>query len=189
MEKILVFDNVLDDDELKEALSRTQLSHGWSYGHISEYNEAINTPFWVLQLGADNFFNDTLLKKIQTLTNKNFEILYVYANGQTYGQNGNFHIDEEEEGCYTFCLYISNYVLNKETQNVMYGDLQFKIPNLDERLTLCVSNTTNRGVFFPSNYVHRGTSFGRYIPGLRISIAWKLKEIRKNYTTTHVQVK
>ena len=181
MEKIKVFDNVLDNDELKEVMDRTYKSSKWSYGHISDHDDTINTPFWLLSLENDNFFNTIILKKIENLTNKKFKILHLYANGQTFGQNGNYHIDNNNENCYTFCLYVSNYKLTEDTKNVMYGDIQFKIPNFDDRFTLSVTNTTNRGLFFPSNYLHRGTSFGRYIPGLRICVAWKLKEIINNF--------
>jgi Rps23 Pro-64 3,4-dihydroxylase Tpa1-like proline 4-hydroxylase len=110
---------------------------------------------------------------IETHFSKKFRVTRLYANGQTYGQDGTYHIDSSNKNYYTFCLYLSD--IKEEYIETAGGHLFFKFPELNYKI--CYEPKFNRGIFFPSNYIHKATSFSRYIMDLRICISWKLEEI------------
>jgi hypothetical protein len=56
------------------------------------------------------------------------------------------------------------------------GNIQFKMPEIKPFL-INIEPLSNRAILFPSNYLHRGLSFNRFISELRICVAWKLQEI------------
>ena len=120
------------------------------------------------------------LKYIEQKTGKKFKCMRIYANAKTYGQDGLLHIDDElvdgKIKYYTFCLYVSP--LPNSRFNLIGGELQFKLPELDEDIyELSVLCNSNQGVLFPSHYWHRGLSYKRYTHELRICVAWKLEII------------
>ena len=101
---------------------------------------------------------------------------------QTYSQDGGFHIDDNGKNKYTFCLYINNIEgcfdeqdINKkeELMEISGGEFLIKIPNRKE--ILCIETLSNRGIFFPSEYLHKGMAFNRFIPDYRLCLTWKLE--------------
>ena len=90
---------------------------------------------------------------------------------QTFGQDGSYHIDDEGDHKYTFCLYITENDSN--ALEYIGGDFLIKIPN--QSFILCVETIMNRGIIFPSNYLHKGDAFNRFHPGLRVCVAWKFR--------------
>ena len=172
MNNIKIYDQFLTSDELKICHQITS-EHRWEYGHTSG-QIGIYTPFWYMELIHNEFLKENIKHKIENITNKKFKVNRLYANGQTYGQNGSFHQDDTSEKSYTFCLYISP--MDENIIDNIEGYIQFKIPEINpfivELEPLC-----NRGILFPSNYFHRGNAFSRYVPNLRICIAWKLEEL------------
>jgi hypothetical protein len=110
---------------------------------------------------------------IEQKFSKQFKLLRVYANGQTYGQTGSYHMDTPHPTFMTFCLYFTP-IRKEEVANVG-GHLYIKVPH--EQKICCIEPRFNRGVLFPSNYYHKGCAFDRYVTDLRICVAWKLKEI------------
>ena len=63
----------------------------------------------------------------------------------------------------TFCYYIN-------TENAEFGHLYIKLPN--EKKIISIEPVTNRGVFFPATYIHRGSSYETN--DVRTCVAWKL---------------
>ena len=59
------------------------------------------------------------------------------------------------------------------------GHIIFKLPNTT-KLT-CIEPLYNRAMIFPSTYLHKGTSFCRYVQTMRVCIAFKLEEIQGTY--------
>lgn len=175
MENIKIIDDFLNNDDL-QILNSIISSKKWEYGHSSKGREKVNTPFWSMDLIDEIFFSEYIKDKIQDYFQKKFVLNRVYANGQTYGQNGSYHQDDENENTFTFCLYI-NVIENSDIE-MAGGNLYIKVPN--EKIIFAIEPYSNRGVLFPSNYFHKGCSFNRYITSMRICIAWKLKEIFKN---------
>ena len=192
-DKIHIIDDFLTPEELEkcaEAVSRP----AWKFGQVSQ-SSPISTPFWMMTLTDDEFFNTQLLSVIQNKTGKKFTLQRVYANGQTFGQDGTYHQDDTSDNGYTFCIYINKQVTHETIDNIG-GEFIFKIPNTQAQTVtksknndandelninahkiarIIVEPIYNRGILFPSNIFHKGLAFNRYNKGLRISIAWKLK--------------
>jgi hypothetical protein len=181
-DKIQIFEGFLTPTELETcalAVSRP----AWGFGQISQ-TSPISTPFWMMMLTDDPFFNTHVKSKIEAASNHKFTVQRVYANGQTFGQDGTFHQDDSSDNSYTFCVYI-NKQITLETADDIGGDFVFKLPSSsssnaepnqnDERFSrIAISPLYNRGILFPAKYFHKGLAFNRYCKGMRISIAWKL---------------
>jgi hypothetical protein len=173
-----VFDNFLTDEEL-EKCNAAYSKPCWNFGQISQ-TSPISTPFWMMTLDNDPFFTNDLLLKIENVTKKKYALQRVYANGQTFGQDGTYHQDDTSDESYTFCLFVNKQITNETVDNIG-GEFVFKIPIMSALTTahkfsrIVVEPIYNRGILFPSNIFHKGLAFNRYNKGLRISIAWKLK--------------
>jgi len=173
MENINIYDNFLTEGELSNCMMIIAQPN-WSYGHTSSSMTGFNTPFWIMELNKYEFFTIHLKKKIETLLNKQFKIKRVYANGQAYGQDGSYHQDDTTANTYTFCIYLT-CIENKHIDDAQ-GHIFFKLP--DSKKITCIEPLYNRAIIFPSNYLHKGTSFCRYIQNMRVCIAFKLEEIQ-----------
>ena len=173
IDKIMVFDNFLEKDELQTAIHKMKTVR-WTFGHKSNSITQAGTPFWSSSINNDTYFTDYLLDIIQKTVHKNLKLDRVYANGQTFGQDGTYHTDSVEENTYTFVLYL--HEIDISDVELAGGHLYFKFPDL--KYNICYEPILNRGIFFPSNYFHKACSFSRYIMELRKSVAWKLTEIK-----------
>jgi hypothetical protein len=172
MDKIHVVDNFLEKDDLEKAMHAIK-NVKWSFGHKSNRAQSSETPFWSCSLNDDPLFTDLLLTVIQKTFHRRFKINRVYVNGQSFGQDGSYHIDDAEEDCYSFVLYLHD--IFESDVELAGGHIYFKLP--DVKYKICYEPILNRGILFPSNYIHRACSFSRYIMELRTCAAWKLKEI------------
>jgi len=172
MDKIIVCDDFLTEDELTTA-KNIIFNKEWKFGHQTTHEKLYATPFWSMDLDGEEIFSKYIFDIIEKQFSKKFKLLRVYANGQTYGQNGSFHIDSHTSNTYTFCLYLSE--IKPEYVETAGGNLYFKVP--DKNYNICYEPIYNRGILFPSTYVHKGCAFNRYVMNLRICVAWKLQEI------------
>ena len=175
-DKIQIFDAFLTPEELEKCADAVKRP-AWSFGQMST-TSPISTPFWIMPLTDDPFFSTHLKSKIETAANRKFTVQRIYANGQTFGQDGTFHQDDiTDNDSYTFCIYTNKHI-TAETADDIGGEFVFKIPNYqpnnDPFSRIAVSPLYNRGILFPAAYFHKGLAFNRYCKGLRISIAWKL---------------
>jgi hypothetical protein len=171
MENIKIYDNFLselDCDKCKKIIQQPT----WKFGHTSQ-NNIINTPFWYMELIDNEYLKEKIKKKIEEKTNKTLIVNRLYANGQTYGQDGDFHQDDTEENTYTFCLYLTEIPDN--IVELVGGQIEIFLPNSEHNIN--IKTLFNRGIFFPSHFFHRGTAYNRYVPDLRVCIAWKFKEV------------
>lgn len=172
MEEIIVKDNFLNEDELNKAISIIEKSN-WSFGNFSKKIHNHEVPFWSIDLMECVFFSVYVKDIIEKTFSKKFKIERLYANGQTYGQDGLYHIDSTTSNSYTFVLYLTN--ISPEFVEMAGGNIFFKLPGY--KYKICYEPIFNRGILFPSNYLHKSTSFTRFIIDLRVSVAWKLIEI------------
>jgi hypothetical protein len=172
MNNISVFENFLTNDELNIAINIIDTNE-WKYGHYSVLNAPGITPFFKMDLNNNEFFSTYLKYEIEKQLSKKFKLITVYAVGQSFGQNGDYHIDSELDNHYTFCLYLTQ--IQGDLIDLAEGYIHFKIPN--KKYIVSYQPIANRGIFFPSNYLHKGCAFSRYVNKMRICIAWKLEEI------------
>lgn len=176
IEKIEVVDDFLEEKELQE-VAKILNNIKWDYGHTSitsNDNRKFKSKFWASSLDSYPLFSKHILNIIEKHFFKKFELKRVYANCNAFGYDGEYHEDDTNDDTYTFCLYINKQ--NKEEVEFAGGNLYFKFPEL--KYQICFEPWNNRGIFFPSKYTHKGVSFKRHVEEVRISIAWKLREIK-----------
>lgn len=173
-DKIQIFDTFLTPEELQTCADAVKRP-AWSFGQISQ-TSPVSTPFWMMTLTDDPFFSTHLKSKIEAAANRKFTVQRIYANGQTFGQDGTFHQDDVSgsDSSYTFCIYM-NKQITTGTADDIGGEFVFRVPNSDDPFSrIAVVPLYNRGILFPAAYFHKGLAFNRYCKGLRVSIAWKL---------------
>lgn len=140
----------------------------WKYGQTSNLNSS--HKFWMLpNLEKYNFFSEIFFNKIEELTNLKFKIHRIYGNGQTLGQEGEWHVDSFDDDDYTFLYYFN------EGDTHLIGNTHFA--DKDDILIHSCKPVFNSGILFKSNINHRGSSPNINFNDLRITIAFKLKKI------------
>lgn len=172
MDKILVVDDFLNKTELEKAFEIIN-SKKWNYQHKSNGTYEHEISFWSIPLDDEVFFTEHVKNAIEKYFSKKYYIFRVYANAQTYGQDGTYHIDNKDEDAKTFVLYL-NKVPPKDME-LACGHIYFKIPELKYRV--CFEPYCNRGILFPSNYTHKASAFSRFIMDMRICVSFKMREI------------
>lgn len=171
MDQINIFDNWLSDVEYKKIVDKIQALSSWVYGHLSTTGVSENLiPYWSSSLCDDTYFTEYLFDIIQKTVNQPLKLDRVYCNGLTYGQNGSFHIDADDENSRTFLLYVHD--IPQEDIDIAGGYIYFKFPELD--YNIAYEPIQNRGIYFPGNLLHKASAFSRFIKTMRVSIAWKM---------------
>jgi len=100
--------NILDQEIHKQLYERV-FNGKWNLTNVSD-PRLDKTNFWYQDLNDDklitvNLFN--LLKQKINDNNDSFKLLRVYANGQTHGQCGSWHTDQDDSGHYTLLYYLN----------------------------------------------------------------------------------
>lgn len=140
----------------------------WKYGQTSKSKSP--NKFWMLpDLQKYNFFSEIFFNKIEKLTNFSFKIHRIYGNGQTFNQEGDWHVDSFDDDDYTFLYYFN------EGDADLIGNTHFADEN-DILIDSC-KPVFNSGILFKSNINHKGSSPNINFNDLRITIAFKLKKI------------
>lgn len=157
--------NILN--ELEYSTCRSYLeSSKWHYGRKS--NKEDMQGFWGMELKAIDFFNNVMFERIQSKTETAFDINLITANGQTFGQDGSWHYDDDAEDAYTFLYYA-----NQAPDVSEVGETLFR--NGEEIIT--APPIFNSGILFKSSTVHRGLGPRQGFNGLRITVAYKLVKV------------
>jgi hypothetical protein len=156
------YSNILSNEELNECKKIIHSSF-WKYGHTS--TNFSHNKFFITDLINVSFFNKIFFNKIKKITNKNFDILRIYANGHVFGQEGDWHTDTNIENAYTFLYYFN------EGNPSELGETYFIDENENIKSSLPVYNS---GILFKSNILHRGSSPKITFNDMRVTIAFKL---------------
>jgi hypothetical protein len=156
------FANILSNEELNECKKIINSSF-WKYGHVS--TKLSHNKFFVTDLINISFFSKIFFNKIKKITNKNFDIVRIYANGQVFGQEGDWHIDANIEKAYTFLYYFN------EGNPSELGETYFIDENESIKSVLPIYNS---GILFKSDILHKGSSPKISFNDMRITIAFKL---------------
>lgn len=174
MENILIFDEFLEKDDLVMVLKDVKMKT-FMYGSKSGGSEVVDTSFF----SSPNFeylFNNYIKNKLEERLARKFSLDRHYMNAQTFGQDGAYHIDHNRFNKFTFCLYLNELPQLTEIEELNCGGEFFiKLPR--EKSIISVAPKMNRGVFFPSIYVHKGSAFNNWVSGRRICLTWKLEDI------------
>jgi len=155
------FDNVFSDKETKIIYKKVDVPR-WRFGHAGIPNSY--RKFWHLDLTSDPFFSTELFEKIQIRIMAKCKLSRVFANGQTYGQDGDWHQDRVDKDNYTFVYYA-----NSSWKPEWGGETDFQIDNKIQSY----SPEVNKGIFFPGFITHRGLAPSRDCYALRVTIAYQ----------------
>jgi len=156
------YSNILSNEELNEC-KEIIYSSFWKYGHTS--TNVSYSKFFKTNLIDVPFFNKIFYNKIKKITNTNFDILRIYANGHVFGQEGDWHVDTNIKNAYTFLYYFN------EGNPSELGETYFIDENKNIKSSLPIYNS---GILFKSDILHRGSSPKITFNDMRITIAFKL---------------
>ena len=132
------------------------------------------TPqFWYADLNGIDFFYKKMFDKIKSIVGEEYELKRVYANGQTFGQDGDWHQDCSDGTEYTFLYYF-----NKNDDLSLIGETYF---NIDGEYQ-CIIPKPNTAIFFNGILLHKGMSPKRNLMDMRVTIAFKMTRIKNNTT-------
>lgn len=167
-EEVKIIDNFFSETILEKI--RTHITNtDWNCQCVKDDNFTHiygDKPYWRIELSDDKFFAEYLKNIIETYIGRHIMLKRVYIVGQTYGQDSNFHIDDNGENVFTFTFYINDIKSDD-------GSFFLKVPNNNYIINICP--TMNRSIIFPGTYRHKGSGYDRYNNELRICIAWKFK--------------
>lgn len=164
-----IINDFITENETDEILKIIDDSK-WTYNNASaEGSEGV--VFWHMTL-KNKIFEDKILRKIENLMGKKFEVLRVKVNGQTYGLEGSWHHDYVDDGIYTLLIYVSEiFPCNiKEIGGYTY------FHGINNQI-IGVEPYQKRAVIFDSKMKHKGMA-PRTKNMLRMSVAFNLKEIK-----------
>lgn len=100
---------------------------------------------------------------------KTYKLIRCYANGYTYGTDGYFHTDSDQEGDLTVILYICD-----EWQMDWAGETVVS----DGKTYWAYLPSPNRVLIIPSNMLHAARSVSRKCTSLRTTLMWKARPAR-----------
>jgi hypothetical protein len=163
------FNNVFTPEQHKNIL--TVLSERrWSFDNWSSLDADKGILCWSMwDLEKREFFNSTLLKRIEEVTGNRYRADRIYGNGQSFGQDGVFHTDEADPKAHTFLYYPT--VLDPVDVYEYGGETQFL---QDDGELYHVYPFTNTAVIFDGRIWHRGVGPNKWTKQLRMSLAFKL---------------
>ena len=148
-----VFDNFLDSEEIYYL---QEIQKPWVM-QDSEPSNPYNLPFLSYTPSkGEPYFYKRLFKKIKKKIGK-YSIGRLYFNGQSYGQDGAFHVDNCDK---TVLIYVSPY-------DWEWGGFT----QVGEEI---IAPITGRMIAFDGMTPHKGFSFSRQTCPMRISLAYKL---------------
>ena len=157
------YENVFDHDDLEEIWQSHLSKPQWQFWHTSVENS--DNCHWLMDLNNNTFFTQNLFEKLKSLIGE-YNLDSVYANGQTYGLNGDIHVDSQNENYHTFLYYpMMHWDLNWGGETVIIRP---------EGVIETIYPKPNTGVLFSSNWAHFGKSPSRHCKDLRVTIAFKL---------------
>ena len=157
------YENIFDSNDLEKIWQSYLLRPQWNYWHTS-VDESDNCH-WLMDFDNELFFTKNLFDKLKVLIGE-YKLDTVYANGQTYGLDGNMHIDSEKPNRYTFLYYpMYHWDLTWGGETIILRP---------EGVVDTVYPKPNTGILFPSNWPHLGKGPSRDFNDLRVTIAFKL---------------
>ena len=159
-----IYHNVLNEYDHSYCIDTTLNSSTWQFGGYSVSTDD-SVKFWFNNLIENQFYTVHFLNRIEEITGLRFSLNRVYANGQTYGLPGNFHVDDESDDCYTFLYYV-----NPQWCPSWGGSTVF----YHEDDIIQYSPTPNSGLLFKSNILHAGLEPTRHCKEMRVTVAFKM---------------
>ena len=147
-------------------------SDKWKFSGYS--SETATRRIWCHELKDNKFVTDILFNTLQERIGRRYSLNSVYANGQTHGQSGSWHVDIE--GAKTNDYFTVLYYLNDCWDMEWGGATVFRHENTYDNSFFI----PNSAILFNSTIEHVGLEPTIHYNGLRMTIAFKLKEINND---------
>ena len=163
MNDIITYDDFFDLPE-KTQIFADMTKSGWKWGNGSY--DVKRYPFWIFPLKDNPFYTGYLLDIIKEKTQQDYELHDVYANGNTFGDQGDFHIDMDSHRSRTFLYYANN-----KWKPEYNGKTIFKLGEDNYHYHLPKGKDA---IIFRGTIPHMAEGCSRLFNGLRITVAWKL---------------
>lgn len=173
-DKIQEIDNVFSDYE-RINISTYLNEPNWKWGHRGVMDT--NNLFWNMLLTDTEYFRDILSKKVLShIDGENCELKRIYANGQTYGLDGDFHTDCHTNSCGEGVSYTFLWYANEEWHPTWGGYTVFcDTPEITQESNYkYFLPKPNTALLFPGDILHYGQSPSRTFGGLRMTLAYKI---------------
>ena len=159
-------------EELKLIIHRynhDDTSPGWKFSGYSTPNTR-HKPFWKLNLSNEPYFTEHLFEKIKTriyeMVKEEVELITVYLNGATSGQQGYPHSDSENSDHRTLLIYCNTDWLSEWSGATVFYQL--------DKNPTTIYPIPGKAVYFKSNITHFSQSISKDYFGIRITLAYKL---------------
>ena len=171
MGEIIEYNNFLSIDDLKYIINYLQ-SCEWTMQNSTSDGQTINSfakdiQFKYHECSDIDFFNSKLFNQIVSFLNiKSCDIERIYFNRQSFSESGSFHIDGCEK---TVLIYISQY------DEDWGGFTQIQTYNNEYKFVIPYQRKL---LYFPGNLLHKGFSFSYENCPDRISLAYKLNNVK-----------
>ncbi len=107
----------------------------------------------------------SVLLKVKRFLKEDIRLLRIHSGAKYFGSEPGFHIDFEEDYCFTFVLFTNS------AWDTEWGG-EFVVQNPITREYNYVPYIPNNGVLIPSNWQHTGTPPVSSKAGLRTSVAF-----------------
>lgn len=168
---ITILNDFLELPDWQTAVSKTVQGKNWEFAGFSN-NVQKEIKFWYMNLDQDEFFTKKFFASISKQFNRHYELDRVYANGQTYGLSGSLHQDviDADSSYKTFLYYPGPF------WDVTYGGYTVFHDKTNDSI-FSYYPTPNSAVMFDSNIWHAGLEPTRHCTDLRVTVAFKLREI------------
>lgn len=162
---LTIHDNFLSHEDYSRCWSLIK-DGSWRFSGTSN---GTGPTFWYMELIENPFMLDLFEKITMSLgLQGKCRLRRLYANGQTYGLDGDFHQDSTDPNDYTFLLYVTNYASSDVDSIGGYTMFKFSNDHIE-----CIEPIANRGVLFSSCIFHKGIAPNRSSYDLRTTIAFK----------------
>ena len=168
MKCINVIDNFVNEIELQQVTDAIDRS---SWKHVGNLRGNKGITCWCAEMIKEKPLGRQLVSKLEKLFNKKYEISKLYANGQTFGQDGTFDQDDTDGNAYTLLIYVSP--ITEENIDHIGGFTQFK----QNGKIINSEPYRKRALFFKSNLLHRLMAPSRLTDILLITLTIKLTEV------------
>jgi len=171
-DKVFPIENFLNIEEFSELLYKINNftynpdSIGWKLSGLSKSGDK---KFWHINLENIDYFSSFLFEKIKIYIKKrwNEDVYYskIYLNGQTFGQQGYHHTDDENPNSRTFLIYCN------PNWNIEWGGATIFYSNGN---IISVYPKPLKAVYFDGNVPHFAQTLSRDFLDLRVTLAYKL---------------
>jgi hypothetical protein len=181
---LAVYDNVVPQPLIAAVWNLVQ--RGWAYGDTSNPHDAL--PFWgtkfchnpldgdvkgarspIVSIDAAPAEVGALWNAVRRQLPGDYDVRYCYANGQTYGLDGNIHVDATDPGSYTALVY-----MNPLWKSEWGGETLFYSADR-EHIVGAVMPRPGRAAFWDGRIPHWGRAPSRYCASLRVTVAFHLR--------------